>query len=48
MSLAARGKRIVRRRNPGRSAAAAKTAGRLVPPALRSAPTSGSRTSVTF
>jgi peroxygenase len=46
VSLAVRGRRLVRRRNPGRRAAAAESAGRLVPPAPRSAPNSGSRTAL--
>jgi len=46
VSLVARAGRTLRRRNPGRTAAAAQTAGRLVPPAPRSAPNSGSRTAL--
>ena len=46
MSLADRGRRIVRCRNPGRRAAAAESGGRFVPPAPRSAPNSGSRTAL--
>ena len=46
MSLMARGRRVVRRRNPGRSATVARSAGRLVPPPPRSAPNSGSRTAL--
>ena len=46
MSLVARGRRTVRRHNPGRGATGAADAGRLVPPAPRSAPNSGSRTAL--
>jgi len=46
VSLAARGGRIVRRRNPGRRATGAEGAGRPVVPAPRSAPNSGPRTAL--
>jgi peroxygenase len=46
MSLVARGRRVVRRRTPGRRATGAEGAGRIVPPASRSAPNSGSRTAL--
>ena len=46
MSLVSRGKRVVRRRNPGRRASRAESALRLVPPAPRSAPNSGFRTAL--
>lgn len=45
MSIVARGRRIVRRPNPGRTAPAVKS-GRLAPPTPRSAPNSGSRTAL--
>ena len=46
MSLVARGRRTVRRRNPGRTTTAVEKADRRVPPAPRSAPNSGSRTAL--
>jgi len=46
VSLAPRGRRVVRRHNPGRRATGTQGAGRPVPPAPRSAPNSGSRTAL--
>jgi hypothetical protein len=46
VSIVARGRRIVRRHNPGRTAAAAESAGRFASPTPRSAPKSGSRTAL--